>query len=147
MFSTINMLCIYRIFVRTIYLEQLLPLENSILFSQNFSEDELYILVDSLLKTKKDYTISSLSSNLSGILFALYYLLQSLEEMKLLVLLFIQIRPRWSNFYKILSRHLELCILFILDCPDFALLLEETQSTIKILNFYLSSIEIDINIL
>jgi len=43
--------------------------------------------------------ISYSSKNLTGILFNLYYLLQSLKEIKFLMLPFIQIGPRWSDFY------------------------------------------------
>ena len=46
--------------------------------------------------------------------------------MKLLVLPFTQIGHRWSDFHRALSRHPELCVLFILDCPSFDLLLGET---------------------
>jgi len=70
--------------------------------------------------------VFSLSRNLSENLFTLHYLLQLLEEIKLLVLLFIQIEPRWSDFHRTLSRYLEIYVLFILDCSDFVLLLEET---------------------
>ena len=47
------------------------------------------------------------------------------------------------NFHRTLSRHLELCVLFILDCPDFTLLLEEIQLTTETSNFCLSLIEAD----
>ena len=66
------------------------------------------------------------SRNLSRILFDLYLLLQALVARRLLVLLVIQNRSRWFDFYRTLSRHPELCVLFILDCLDFALLSEET---------------------
>ena len=61
------------------------------------------------------------SRNLPGILFNLHLLLHTLVARRLLVLLFIQNRPRWSDFHRILSRHPELCVLFILDYPDSAL--------------------------
>jgi len=86
------------------------------------------------MKYRRTCMIFYLSRNLSGILFVLYYLLQPLEEMKLLVLLFIQIGLRWSNFHRTLSRHLELCVLFTLDCLDFILL-----STIETFSFCSSS--------
>ena len=88
--------------------------------------------------------ISSLSRSLFGTLFTLHYLLQLLEEMKLLVLLFIQIGLRQSNFHRALSRHLELCVLFILDYLDFVLLSEETQLTIETFSFYPSSIDVEV---
>jgi len=66
--------------------------------------------------------------NLPGTLFVSHHLLQPLEKMKFLVLLFIQIELRWSDFYRTLSRCLELCVLFTLDCSDFVLLSGETYS-------------------
>ena len=85
------------------------------------------------------------SRNLFKILFALYYLLQLLKEMKLLVSLFIQIRSKQFDFYRTLSRYLQLYVLFTLDCSDFVLLSKETQSTTETFNFYSSSLEKDVN--
>ena len=66
------------------------------------------------------------SRNLPGILFDLHLLLQALVARRSLVLLFTQNGPRWCDFHRTLSRHPELCVLFTLDCPDFALLSGET---------------------
>jgi len=75
---------------------------------------------------RKTHMISYSSRNLPGILFDLHLLLQALVVRRLLVLLFIQNGPRWSDFHRTLSRRLELCVLFTLDCPGFTLLSEET---------------------
>ena len=72
--------------------------------------------------SRKTCMIFCLFRNLSGTSFTLHHLLLSLKVVKWLVLLFTQNGPRQSDFHRTLSRHLELCVLFILDCPDFALL-------------------------
>jgi len=82
---------------------------------------ELYI--SKILKYKRTCTIFYLSRNLSRILFTLHYLLQSLKEMKLLVLLFIQIGFRWSDFYRVMcfihSKLYRLCFAFRRDIVDY----------------------------
>ena len=85
------------------------------IYLQNVQKN--YVLVNSLLESQKD---------LYDILFNLHLLLQALVARRSLVLLFIQNGPRWSDFHRTLSRHPELCVLFILDCPGFALLSGET---------------------
>ena len=89
------------------------------IYSQNIRKN--YVLVNSLLESQKDlYNILFIQS-LPGTSFTLHLLPLPLEVMKSLVLLFTQIGHRWSDFPRALNRHLELCVLFILDCLGFNL--------------------------